>query len=304
MDTPYARLTALAARQHGHLTRAQAAGHGLHKSAVRNLVAQGRLVPITTEVLQVAGAPDGPLPRVAAAVLDGGPGAVVSHTSAAWLLGLPGFEAMPVHVTRPIERNHHRSPVAVIHHSTALPPHHVQRVSDLPLTSPARTLLDLGAVVHPKRQERAVDTALSRGMVTPAHLVRLLDEIGGRGRRGTRALRAALDGRAPGTESELEARFRDLLRRHGLPQPERQVVLGSAGERAGRVDCLFRAARLVVELDGRPYHSSKLDRLEDGRRDLVLLRGGLRVLRLTWHHVVEREAEVAAALQELLSCAA
>jgi very-short-patch-repair endonuclease len=132
----------------------------------------------------------------------------------------------------------------------------------------------------------------------------VLEELASPGRKGVRPLRAVLATLEPGTDSELEARFRDLLRRHGLPQPERQVVLGSRGEQAGRVDCVFRDARLVVELDGRPYHSSKLDRLEDGRRDLVLLRGGFRVLRLTWHHVVEQEGEVAAALRELLSCAA
>ena len=117
-------------------------------------------------------------------------------------------------------------------------------------------------------------------------------------------MRAVLATRVTGIESELEARFRDLLRRFGLPQPERQVVLGDDSEQAGRVDCLFRDAGLVVELDGRPFHSSKLDRLEDGRRDLALLRSGKRVLRLSWHHVVERPEELASALRALLAPAA
>lgn len=158
--------------------------------------------------------------------------------------------------------------------------------------------------MHPKRLERAVETALARRICHLDALVHVSEELTVPGRKGVRAMRAVLAGLTPGTDSELEARFRDLLRRHGLPQPERQVVLGNDDEQAGRVDCLFRGARLVVELDGRAYHAAKLDRLEDGRRDLVLLRGGYRVLRLTWHHVVEREAEVVAALQELLSCAA
>lgn len=177
----------------------------------------------------------------------------------------------------------------------------------IPVTSVARTLLDLGAVVHPGRVERAVDTALARKLVTYDELAEVLRDLAASGRPGVRALRAALAGRSPTEappESELERRFRDLLRRHGLPQPERQVVLGGKEEIAGRVDCWFPQARLVVELDGRAYHSAVLDRLEDGRRDLVLLRSGRRVLRLSWQHVVERPLEVVTALRELLSCAA
>lgn len=294
-------ITTHAAGQHGAVARDQAEAS---RNAIRSELDQGRLTRLSHRVFRAAGAPDGVLPRLAAAVLDAGPHAALSHTSAAWLWRLPGFEPEPPHVIRPYGGTHRPSPLTVVHHSRRLPAHHLATVESLALTSPARTLFDLAAVVHPKRLERAVDTALARGICGVDVLVRLLDELATPGRRGVRALRAVLGMVTPGTESELETRFRDLLRDHGLPQPERQVVLGSDGEQAGRVDCIFRQARLVVELDGRPYHSSKLDRLEDGRRDLVLLRGGYRVLRLTWHHVVEREAEVVAALQELLSCAA
>lgn len=290
-----------AARQHGAVARGQTEAS---KNTIRSEVGHGRLTQLSHRVFRAAGAPDGVLPRLAAAVLDAGPHAALSHTSAAWLWRLPGFEPEPPHVIRPYSGTHRPSSLAVVHHSRRLPDHHLGTVESLSVTSPARTLFDLAAVVHPKRLERAVDSALARHICDIDALTRLLDELATPGRKGVRALRAVLGAVTPGTESELEARFRDLLRRHGLPQPERQVVLGSDGEQAGRVDCVFRQARLVVELDGRPYHSSKLDRLEDGRRDLVLLRGGFRVLRLTWHHVVEREAEVVAALQELLSFAA
>lgn len=255
----------------------------------------------------MAGAPDLPHARLLAGVLDAGVGAVLSHTSAAWLHQLPGFPAEPVHVLRPTPLSHHRPPLAVTHRSKRLPAAHVRQVAGIPVTSVARTLLDLGAVVHRGRVERAVDTALARKLVTYEELAAVLADLGARGRPGVRALRAALAGRSPSEAppaSELERRFRDLLRRYGLPQPERQVVLGSESEVAGRVDCYFREARLVVELDGRAYHSATLDRLEDGRRDLVLLRSGRRVLRLTWQHVVERPWEVVTALRELLACAA
>lgn len=307
MDQRYHQLAARAARRHGHVTRQDAAACGFTRRALQHAVATGRLVPVTTTVLRLPGAPDTPLARLWSAVLDSGPVAVVSHDAAAWLWGIPGFDSNPSHITRLRSGSHRQSRICVVHHTGLLPVRHVRDCRGLPATSPARTLFDLAGTVHPKRLERAVDTALARNLVAYGDLAEVTHELAAHGRSGGGRMRDLLESRDPASgivESELEARFRDLLRRHGLPQPERQVVLGSDSERAGRVDCVFRQARLVVELDGRPYHSSKLDRLEDGRRDLVLLRGGFRVLRLTWHHVVEREAEVVAALQELLSCAA
>ncbi|HEX2038916.1 MAG TPA: type IV toxin-antitoxin system AbiEi family antitoxin domain-containing protein [Acidimicrobiales bacterium] len=301
MDERLERLSALAARQHGVFSRRQAAELGLDRDAVRNGVRRSRWTPESGRVFRMAGVERRPSTRAMAAVLDCGRGAALSHTSAACLHRLPGFVVDPVHVTCP---SRPRSQLAVVHHSTSL---HVGEVAGIPVTSVARTLLDLGAVVRPGRVERAVDTALARLLTTYEELTGVLNGLAASGRPGVRGLRAALAGRSP-TEappvSELERRFRDLLRRYGLPQPERQVVLGADGEVAGRVDCYFRQARLVVELDGRAYHSAVLDRLEDARRDLVLLRSGRRVLRLGWQHVVDRPLEVLQVLQELLSCAA
>ena len=275
--------------------------------ALWNGIERGRWQPVSAQVLRVAGAPDSPFLQVSAAVLDAGPEAAASHTTAAWLHRLPGFTPAPVHVVRTHGKALHHSVLAVVHRTHVLPAADVRQVAGIPVTSVARTLLDLGAVVHPGRVERAVDTALAQKLVRFDELTTMLHRLAASGRPGVRALRTALEGRSPADAppaSELERRFRDLLRRHGLPQPERQVVLGSENEIAGRVDCWFREARLVVELDGRAYHSAVLDRLEDGRRDLVLLRSGRRVLRLTWQHVVEQPLEVVTALKELLACAA
>jgi very-short-patch-repair endonuclease len=301
MDARLERLTAIAAGQHGVFSRCQARDLDIGRATLRSGVQHGRWTPVSTRVFRMAGVREEPRTRIMAAVLDCGTGAAASHTTAALLHRLPGFAPDPVHVTctrRP------RSQLGIVHHSTSLG---LRQVAGVPVTSVARTLLDLGAIVHPDRVERAVDTALARKLVTYDELATVLRDLSASGRPGVRALRTALAGRSP-TEappaSELERRFRDLLRRHGLPQPERQVVLGSKDDIAGRVDCWFRGAGLVVELDGRAYHSATLDRLEDGRRDLVLLRSGQRVLRLTWQHVVERPLEVVTALEELLSCAA
>ncbi len=307
MDERIERLNRLATQQHGAFSRRQARTIGLTKRGLDNGIARGRWQPLSAQVLRMAGVADSPLLRASAAVLDAGPEAVLSHTSAACLHQLPGFPVAPVHVVRTHGKALHHGVLAVVHRTGKLPPSHVREVAGISVTSVARTLFDLGAVVHPGRVERAVDTALARKLVAYEELAAVLADLAASGRPGVRALRVALVGRSP-TEappaSELERRFRDLLCRHGLPQPDRQVVLGGHDEVAGRVDCYFREARLVVELDGRAYHSALLDRMEDGRRDLVLLGSGRRVLRLTWQHVVEQPLEVVTALREVLACAA
>ncbi len=111
-----------------------------------------------------------------------------------------------------------------------------------------------------------MDTALSRKLVSRASMGRVLDDLAEHGRSGTVLFRTLLEERpeeyvAP--ESELEARFIELTRRHGLREPERQVDLGDADGWIGRVDFLFRGARLVVEVDGAEYHDGLVDRRVD-----------------------------------------
>lgn len=306
MDERLQRLAHIACRHHGLFTRAHARAVGLDRHALRHGSVRGRWTALTPAVFCMAGVPVGPLTTAMAAGLDAGDGAVLSHTAAAWLLGIPGFAASPIHVTRP-GRAERRPTRAIVHRSEALPSEHITRVAGIPVTSMARTLFDVGGMVHPGRLERAVDTALARQLVTLDELHAVVTELGAPGRPGGRALRHVLADRLPGEappESELERRFLALLRRHGLPLPRRQVAMGDDRAPAGRVDCYFPEARLVVELDGRAFHSAPLDREADAHRDLVVLRGGSRVLRLTWRQVTRSPEEVVDTLREVLRCAA
>ena len=102
----------------------------------------------------------------------------------------------------------------------------------------------------------------------------------------------------------LEARFRDLVREAGLPEPVRQLDVGDEEAWIGRVDVSYPPARLLIELDSRRHHSSKLDVEADAARDRRLTRAGWRVVRFTWTDLVERPGWVVAELRRLLESAA
>jgi very-short-patch-repair endonuclease len=118
-------------------------------------------------------------------------------------------------------------------------------------------------------------------------------------------MRSILLDRQPGyvaPASELEARFRDLLKTEGMEEPRRQVDLGGDGW-IGRVDCYFRH-KVIVELDGRVGHISELDRARDRERDAELTAAGFRVIHFTWEQIVCRPAWVIKILRGALAAAA
>ncbi len=240
--------------------------------------------------------------RLMAAVVATGPGAAASRRSAAALWRLPGFGPGPIEVTQPRGPSA-RNPTEGLHSSRLFPPHHVCTVDAIPTTSPERTLLDLCGCVHGRRAERAVDNALSMDLTSVGALGRMLAETGVRGRPGTALLRRLLlvrtaDYVAPA--SELEALVLTVLDEAGLEPPDRQEWVGGTRAPAGRVDFVFREARVVIEADSRRHHSSWLDVQADHRRDLLLAAAGWRVVRVNWHQLVEEPQLFAAAVRAML----
>lgn len=172
-------------------------------------------------------------------------------------------------------------------------------------------MVDLAGVLHPRRTERAVDSCLGAGIVSLASLHATFLELAGRGRTGTAVMRAILDDRTEGyvaPESELEARFLDLVRAAGLPEPVRQLDAGSDDRWVGRVDFAYPPFKLLLELDGRVHHSAKLDQEADEARDSILRAAGWRILRVTWHDITVAATalirRLRLALRELGSCSA
>jgi very-short-patch-repair endonuclease len=178
-----------------------------------------------------------------------------------------------------------------------LPPEHVTVVDAIPVTTVERTLYDGSAIWRPPLLRRAMEAAEAARIVD----WRILEELAaaGDGRRGIRALRAILAERSVGeriTRQELEARFQDLLRRSGLPLPETNAVV-----EGHEVDCVWREARLVVELDSRAYHGTAGAFERDRRRDRTLVLAGWRVVRLTWRQLHDEPEALIGDLRRLLA---
>ena len=225
-------LDRLSARQHGVVARRQLRALGLTARQIDSRVVAGALAAVHRGVYRVRGVPRTREQQLIAACLGGGEAALASHRSAAalWDLRGVGWPALEISVPGPAK------PIlsgVVVHRSAGLEPCDVTRRLGIPVTTPGRTLLDLGAVA-PRLVEAAMEDALFRGLVREAALGRLLDRAGTHGRNGTAALRDLLDERERGrasTESPLEDDLVRLLRRHALPDPVRQHLV-RAGRRA------------------------------------------------------------------------
>ncbi len=162
------------------------------------------------------------------------------------------------------------------------------------VTTPARTLLDLAATVSADDLARAVEEARVLRLVTDADLRAILDAHPRRA--GSAALRRELDVEARLTRSEAERRLLDLIRRAQLPLPETNVrVLGH------EVDALWRAQRLIVEIDGFDAHGTRAAFERDRARDARLVAAGYRVIRITWRQLHDEPARTIAQLATALA---
>lgn len=301
-----------AARQHGVFAASQvpevAAGMAHRRTTA------GRWRAAHRGVYVIEGTPATWEQRLWIELLVAGAGSVVGTRAAAALHGFPGADRRSLDVLQP-ECTVPNTKARTSRRTTRLPDRHVTTVEGFPVTTPERTLFDLAALTSPQRRrrgwahlharqvERMVDDALARDLVSTQSLTDVYRSLAGRGRAGTRLMRQWLEERGEGyvaTESALEDKFVELLKAHGLPQPRRQVELGSAEAFIGRVDFFFDEARLVVEADGRRYHSQRTPTLADRERELKLLAEGWQLLRVDWVQLVDHGPAVARHLRQIL----
>jgi very-short-patch-repair endonuclease len=169
-----------------------------------------------------------------------------------------------------------------VHHVRDLLPDEVTTIDGIPVTTPARTLLDLAETEGPRDVEQALAAALRMGLVSYDDLRLMLERHPNH--RGAPLLRHLLEaeGVPAFTRSEAEETMLEITRVARLPRPELNArVLGH------EVDFLWRSARLVAEVDGYAYHGSARSFAEDRRRDAELTAAGYRVLRFTWKDLTE-----------------
>lgn len=272
----------LAARQHGVVTRAQAGAAGVAGHVLDYRVRTGLLTRIHRGVYRV-GPVTAPRMREMAAVLACGPGAVLSHGSAAGLWGIADVldPEEPVHVSVP---RRIRGPAhgVRVHRAAVAPRERTERYG-IPVTDAPRTLLDLAAGVSALAVEAALAQAEARGLVT-------LDQVEARlaahtGRGGSRGLRAALEGfGGPAlTRSKAERRLLRLLRKAEIPPPRVNAIV-----HGWEVDFTWPDRRVAVEVDGYEFHRGRPAFERDRRRDGVLTGAGWRVLRITWRQLERR----------------
>lgn len=290
---PSSRHLARQARlQHGLFTRSQADRFGISRHVLRHFVESGWCAKVARGLYRVDAAPRTKEQAALAAVLVHAAVAAVSHRAAGRLWGTPGYGNARPEVTVEQARNR-RSALGIVHGSLLLPDRHVTVRQSIPVTTIARTIFDLAGVQPEDRVARALDDALRRKLCTLRQINQVFFALAGQGRRGTVTMRTLLEARGEGyvpPASELERIGRAVFAEGGLPVPEFEVSLGD-GDLIGRVDCYWRHARLVVELDGRRYHDGLSARDSDRTRDNRLMAAGWRVLRFTWDDLVDRPAE-------------
>jgi very-short-patch-repair endonuclease len=233
-----------------------------------------------------------------AAVLAAGPGALLSHRSAAEAWGLLASGRRRPEV---IARTGRRAGPGVEVHHCALEEDERTALNAIPVTTVSRTLLDLAAVVPRQRLERALREAEVRRLGDSASLEVLLERYPRR--RGTATMRSVLASGRIGdgvTRSKLEERFGAFLDDAALPRPRLNVHVEIPG-RLIECDCLWRTERLIVELDGHAIHGRRAAFEDDRVRDRALHAAGWRVVRVTWRQLDREATALAADLRALLA---
>lgn len=285
-------IRALARTQRGLIARRQLLALGLSRRGIEHRLARGVLVAVHRGVYAIAPwmpTRDG---RLMAAVHAGGPRAVASHRCAGARFGLPVGERR-IEITVPTRR----VVAGVTVHVSPLPADEREIVDGLPMTTVARTLLDLAGTLTGRELGKAFDEADYLRLTSPVGVPELLRRHPSR--PGAAHLRAILADRTVSitrSETELEADFHAFLADHALPRPQREhPVLGY------RLDCAWPGRRLVVEVDGRAAHATASRFDSDRERDRRLALAGWTVVRVTDRMLRRDPARLAADLRALLA---
>lgn len=273
---------ALAARQHGVVFREQCLRLGISAKQLRQRVECGAWRRLHRGVYAIGHVPLGDHGRYLAAVFACGPGAALAYRSAASLWGLQPHHPGWPHVTSPVARARRRGVVA--HRSRRIDPADVTVRHGVPVTTLARTVVDLADPASPEEVETAIRAAerlhgFDRALLVPIP-----------GRRGTRRLRPP----ATFTRGQLEKLLIRVVRRFGLAMPDMNVAWNGL-----ELDAVWWDAGVVLEVDDWDTHRHRDAFERDRRRDRVLHVAGLRPLRCTYVDLTDEVERLVAELRLL-----
>lgn len=270
---------------------------GFGRRAIEHMLATGRLHSVHVGVYLVGHTAPAPHARHMAALLAAGPGAFLSHSTAALVLGLLPRSEGPIELTVPRSPMVRRPGLRVHRRAGGLDRSELLTRDGLRLTTAARTLLDLAPRLDDRALRWAIEEARVRALATASDVVSVVTL--NRGRRGVARLRSAVDdvaGSPTVTRSEAERRLIDLVRDARLPQPRANVTVAGWS-----VDLHWPEQRVVAEVDGFAYHGGRTAFERDRRKDAALQAAGQRVVRLSWRQITSEPAVVTVLLARLLA---
>lgn len=294
-------LLGLAKQRYGVVAIRQALKLGVTREQLEHRRRRGGWQRVLPDVLRAPWAADTFEARSAAASLWAGPDALVSHAAAGRLWKLDGVRTDTVHVSAPYRLFPPRSWV-ITHEARAFPCGLRRLRGGVPVTSPARTLVDLAADPGVDL-EALVEQAVRARLTTARELESALEAVQPRGRAGSARLRRLLRERHPDADrlgSELERCVLSAVRGGRLPSPACQFGVELPGYRLATVDFAWPAQRVAVEADSYTFHSGRRAWARDLERHNALTAAGWRTLRVTWSEVHDAPLRVVARLQELL----
>lgn len=294
---------AVAGRQHQLLRQADLTRCGLSRHATSRLVKAGVLERMRSPgILRVQGSPATWHQDLLAAVWVGGPDAVASHRAAASLWQLDGINRQILEIsTRSTSGRTLRG--ITIHYGRSLGSRAVTKVDGIPTTEVTHTLVELGSVIDADNLEAAFDSALRQGLTSLKRSRQVLSRLQDEGRRGWapfRDLLAHRDEISGVTESLLEVRLVQVLRKGGLPEPTRQLKLYDSDGFIGRFDCAYPEAMTLIEADSEKHHLDLKRFHEDRRRRTRAEAIGWRVPTFTHQQVTRQPRYVVRAVGDIL----
>jgi hypothetical protein len=268
--------------QFGLIGQRQALAAGMTRQQILYRLRAGRWETFLPAVYRINGAPSSWSQSAMGSCLWAGDGAALSHSAAARVWGLNGFEVAGVEISTVTGKRNVALPFRV-HRVNKPLLGEIENVAHLQVTSVRRTILDLTGIRH-QRAERVLDQALARELTTLGRMWLLYEAEWTRGRRGIAILRSQLMQRTPGRgpdDSELEFLLDGIIRDFDLPEPHRQFRIS------------LPEGQLVIEADSYAFHGDRPTFDSDRERDVELQALGWRVLRFTWAQLKWRREWVA-----------